>query len=320
MSNTSNNVPIPPPPPGQQQQQNVAVPNPAAANTSTQPEVGAASIVRLPLPTIVRDNIELWFIQLDHWFSVNRIVSDSVRYSTVIAALDANLLQQVYDVVRNPPAAPASKYDAIKGAVIRNFTESEQRRAQQFVSGLQLGDKKPSHLLNELRRIGGETQDEKLLKILWMNRLPVQVQTCLATVPQPLSTLAEVADSVMETFRVGGSAESVNAVNAAAIPSTKAATTTAVKGAAKSDDGDALSKLVDQMAQLTKQLSKSQNDRGRSGQRGRQTERASSTGRQRSSTPAANGNSDEDSGLCWYHRTYGTEARNCRGPCSESKN
>lgn len=63
------------------------------------------------MPHIVRDNIELWFLQLDHWFSVNRITSDNTRFSTVVAALDANLLQQIYETVRNPPAA--EKYDAI---------------------------------------------------------------------------------------------------------------------------------------------------------------------------------------------------------------
>lgn len=282
-------------------------------------EAGSATIVRLPLPTIVRDNIELWFIQLDHWFSVNRIISDQVRYSTVIAALDASLLQQVYDVVRNPPAPPSSKYDAIKAAIIHNFTESEQRRAQQFVSGLQLGDKKPSHLLNELRRMGGETQDERLLKILWMNRLPVQVQTCLATVTQPLNTLAELADSVMETFRVGATAENINVVNTGSTTS-KVNATASENNTAKSNDGDAIGKLVDQVAQLAKQLAKIQTDRGRSGQRGRSAERSTSTNRQRSSTPAASGNSGEDPGLCWYHRTYGNDARNCRGPCSEAKN
>lgn len=128
-------------------------------------EVNAATTtVRLPWPTMVRDNIELWFIQIDHWFTVNRITSDSTRFSTVAAAFDSSLLQQIYETIRNPPAA--GKYEAIKNAVIRNFTESEQRSAQQFVSGLQLGDKKPSHLLNDLLRIGGENQDERFVKVL----------------------------------------------------------------------------------------------------------------------------------------------------------
>lgn len=284
------------------------------------------AIVRLPMPVIVRDNIELWFLQLDHWFSINRIVSDNVRFSTVVAALDANLLQQIYDVVRNPPVAPASKYDAVKNAVIRNFSESEQRRAQQFVTGLQLGDKKPSHLLNELKRMGGENQDEKLLKVLWMNRLPIQVQTCLAAVTQPLNALAELADSVMETFRVGSSNQIGNSVFYAGAPSTSpnvsaVASNNNHQPTSKNDSNDLISKLSIQMAQLNKQLAKMNNDRSRSSQRDRSTGRSSSTHRPRSATPSKSAAaSDEDNDTCWYHRTYGDEARKCRDPCNHSKN
>lgn len=275
------------------------------------------------MPKIVRENIELWFVQMDHWFNLNRITSDGTRFSTVVAALDPQLLLQIYETVMNPPAA--DKYNAIKAAVVRNFTESEQRRAQQFVSGLQLGDKKPSHLLNELRRIGGEAQDEKLLKVLWMNRLPMQVQTCLAAVTQPLNALAELADSVMETFRVGASAEHINTVNAGASTSSNiaaaASNNAATNRAVKNSDSDALTKLSAQMTQMAKQLAKLQQESGHSTHRARSHERSSSTNRQRRVTPApSSGNAAEDDGRCWYHQTYGHDARKCREPCIEPKN
>lgn len=285
-------------------------------------EVGAASIsVRLPFPSIVRDNIELWFLQLDHWFTINRITSDSTRFRTVEAALDANLLQQIYETVRNPPAPPALKYEAVKSAVIKNFTESEQRRAQQFVSGLQLGDKKPSHLLNDLRRIGGENQDEKLLKVLWMNRLPMQVQTCLAAVTSPLNALAELADSVMETFRVGSSNDHVSVVNFDPIhntTSTIAATSnsSATNNAVKTSDSDALSKLTAQIEKLTKQMTRLYQNQSSNG-RSRSNERSSSRQRNRSTTPA-NRLTDEDDGRCLFHRTYGSDALKCHDPCTEN--
>lgn len=275
-----------------------------------QNEVHAATLVRLPMPKIVRDNIELWFLQLNHWFGVNRITSDGTRFSTVIAALDASLLQQIYDVVRNPPEPPASKYNAVKNAVIRNFTESEQRRAQQFVSGLQLGDRKPSHLLNDLRRIGGEQQDERLLKVLWMNRLPIQVQTCLAAVTQPLTALAELADSVMETFRVGASTEQISAVNAGASTSSNIAAASnrpATNVAKKSSDDDGLSKLTAQVEKLARQMAKLQHENN--GQRNRTYERSNSRQRSRSTTPGpSRANDGEEDGRCWHHCTYGAEA------------
>lgn len=286
---------------------------PPVAAGNPHDEVNATTIVRLPWPVIVRDNIELWFIQIDHWFTVNRITSDNTRFSTIVAALDSNLLQQIYETIRNPPAT--GKYEAVKNAVIRNFTESEQRRAQQLVSGLQLGDKKPSHLLNDLRRMGGENQDEKLLKVLWLNRLPVQVQTCLAASTSSLNDLAQLADSVMETFRVSEPFQ-INSVRSDNEKPSSNVAAASNSNAAANNDSDLISKLATQIDKLTRQIAslqsgKSSSQRGPSNNRSRQ--------RSRSATPM-NRTSNEDDSLCWYHRNYGKEAHKCREPCDFQKN
>lgn len=57
----------------------------------------AIRAVRLNFPVITEANIELWFIQLDHWFIANDIRSDSQKFSTVIASMTTSMLQQVYD-------------------------------------------------------------------------------------------------------------------------------------------------------------------------------------------------------------------------------
>lgn len=289
-----------------------AAENPEIIGDGPDNENGAAAVtVRLSWPRINMANIELWFLQVDNWFIVNRITSDNTRFSTIVAALDPELLAQVYAVVKNPPAPPASKYEALKNAVIRNFTESEQRRAQLYVTGLQLGDKKPSHLLNDLRRVGGDTQDEKLLKALWLNRLPTQVQTCLAaTPPQPLNHLAELADTVMETFRVGSNGH-VNAVSPNAGPTVAAASpNVATNNTVKSSDSDAIAKLAEKIEKLTRTIARMNETPNRS----RSNERSSS--RTRSATPANDG-PDED-GRCWYHHTYGSNATKCREPCVDA--
>lgn len=300
-------------PPDQQQQQQAGDQDIVINDGDQQNEIDALRTVRLPWPSMIRDNIDMWFLQIDHWFTVNRITSDNTRFSTVVAALDGNLLQQIYETVRNPPST--EKYKALKNAVIRNFTESEQRRAQQFVSGLQLGDKKPSHLLNDLRRIGGENQDEKLLKILWLNRLPVQVQTCLAACTSPLNDLAQLADSVMETFRVSESFN-INTVQLESnqTPTRNIAVASSSRIATTNTDDDRLSMLTTQIEKLTREIGRLQNVNS-SSQRSRSSERSSSQQRSRSTTPM-----NENDSRCWYHRTYGNNARKCREPCDYPKN
>lgn len=127
----------------------------------------------------VPENMELWFVQIEHWFKVVGITGDNRKFSTVVSALDAKLLPQVYNIVRNPPAS--NRFKAISKAIVHNFAESEQQRIQQLILGIQLGVRKPSHLLIDLRRVACDFQDEKLLNGLWMLRLPVEVQICLET-------------------------------------------------------------------------------------------------------------------------------------------
>lgn len=243
--------------------------------------------VRLPLPTIQEDNIELWFLQLDHWFNVNGIKNDNTKFSTTVAALSSKLLTQIFDIVSKPPEK--EKFDAIKRALIKHFADSEQERIQKYVSGLQLGDRKPSHLLNDMRRVGIESANEQLLKGLWMQRLPVNVQTCLSTVDEPLAKLAELADKVMETIRTSnGTVSSVNS----------------------SDKDTAIQELRNEMRELARQVSrvmKSHDDTRRSRSR-------SATPNKRLSSDNATSQSDE----CWFHKTFGASAKKCRDPCSKS--
>lgn len=249
-------------------------------------ENNAVTHVRLPIPSLQQDNIELWFIQLDHWFTINRITSDPTKFSTTIASLPSSLVSQVFDVVSNPPAT--CKFETIKAALIKHFADSEQKRIQSYVSGLQLGDRKPSHLLNDMRRVAIDTTDEKLLKGLWMQRLPVNVQTCLSTVNEPLNKLAELADSVMETIRASSS--SVSAISAPKVDNTN----------------DQIEQLRNEVRELTKRISSAFSEN-----------RSRSRSRTRSSTPSNNQTVNEST-ECWYHQTYGSNARKCKEPCSKS--
>lgn len=248
-------------------------------------ESNSVNHIRLPMPSLQQDNIELWFIQLDHWFTINRITSDNTKFSTTIASLTSSLVAQVFDVVINPPET--HKFETIKAALIKNFADSEQKRIQKYVSGLQLGDRKPSHLLNEMRRVGIDTKSEKLLKGLWFQRLPISVQTCLATVDEPLNKLAELADSVMETIRSNNGSVSE------------------VKTSRNENKNDEIVQLRNEVRELTNKLNEVLSNRSRS--------------RTRSATPVKNSQpANDESTECWYHRTYGPGAKKCRAPCTQS--
>lgn len=264
-------------------------------------EQATVRAVRLSIPPISEKNIELWFVQLDHWFIANDVRSDAQRFSTVVASMPNSMLQQVYDSVVNAPRE--NKYKSLKNAVVANYRDSEQRRIQQLVSGLQLGDQKPSHLLSQLRRAGGDAQDETLLRGLWFQRLPMQVRTCLSTVgvEQPIAKLAEIADTVMETFRVGDT-NHLNAVSEVNAVNERVTTSNARTVAA--NESQLLREEIKNLARLVRDLVHV---------RGRSTERSPSRNRKRS--PSSSRQRQGDS-MCWYHAKHGSAATNCRGNCT----
>lgn len=65
---------------------------------------------------------------------------------------------------------------------------------------LQLGNKKPSQLLREMRRLANNILSDEFLKTLWLRRLPTVIQGILAVSEKPdLTTLSQVADNLVET-------------------------------------------------------------------------------------------------------------------------
>ncbi|BHF70280.1 hypothetical protein SprV_0301333000 [Sparganum proliferum] len=81
---------------------------------------------------------------------------------------------------------------------------SDRQRYHQLIKEESLGDRKPSELLRRMRTLLGDMQvDEKLVKEMFLERLPADVQTILASGSQDLtlSHLAEMADRMIEVQR-----------------------------------------------------------------------------------------------------------------------
>ncbi|UYV63171.1 hypothetical protein LAZ67_2003343 [Cordylochernes scorpioides] len=99
----------------------------------------------------------------------------------------------------SPP--PDNKYDALKKAIIKCTADSEFKKLQQLLTQEELGDKLPSQLLHRLRQLVGESKavNDTTLKMLWMQRLPPNIQIILTKQEQAsLNSLANLADRVME--------------------------------------------------------------------------------------------------------------------------
>ncbi|BHF60036.1 hypothetical protein SprV_0100299700 [Sparganum proliferum] len=88
--------------------------------------------------------------------------------------------------------------------ILRLNSVSDRQRYHQLLKEESLGDRKPSELLRGMRSLLGDMRvDDKFVKDMFLERLPADVQTILASGSQDLtvSQLAEMADRMIEVQR-----------------------------------------------------------------------------------------------------------------------
>ncbi|XP_039313966.1 uncharacterized protein LOC120359671 [Solenopsis invicta] len=239
----------------------------------------------LKLPTFWHKQPKLWFAQIESEFTVYRIRSEDIKYSSVIRHLDEQALVAISEIVENPPEI--DKYNQLKKALIHRFTDSEEKRLRQLLAGIELNDKKPSELLREIRQLSGGSLADNILHSIWLQRLPYKVQATLAVVENvPLVKLSELADKIVERD-TGFQVAEVNTQSTSK----------------QSDFAD----LEQRIAALEV-----------SHRRGRSFSRSRSKSKFRSNSRNKRSNS-KDQSICFYHKKFGNKAKRCTIPCLMSK-
>lgn len=134
----------------------------------------AAEFRSVRLPTFWKNRPRLWFIHLESEFNAYRVRSDDARYNAIVRHLDEEVMIAVADILEAPPAT--GKYDSLKKHLIKRFIDSQEKQLRTLLRGIELGDKKPSQLLREMKTLAGAEATEGLLRTLWLQRLPARIQ------------------------------------------------------------------------------------------------------------------------------------------------
>lgn len=131
-----------------------------------------AEIARVAIKVVpfLKDEPDLYFIQLEAQFSNALITNDQTKYNHAIANFDPKFLQKVTDLLRNPPAA--NKYAAFKARILKEFSDSQERKLHRLIQDSVLGDDKPSQLLERMKDLAGNAINDDAIKSLWIQRLP----------------------------------------------------------------------------------------------------------------------------------------------------
>lgn len=70
------------------------------------------------------------------------------------------------DILEDLPTT--NRYEFLKNNLIKRFTDSKEKQLRTLLLGLELGDKKPSHLLRDMKSLAGADATDGLLRTLWL--------------------------------------------------------------------------------------------------------------------------------------------------------
>jgi hypothetical protein len=238
------------------------------------------SRVAVRLPPFWTERPAAWFAQAEAQFILAGISNELTKFYHVISQLDQRCVTEVEDIIASPPQQ--DPYSTLKTELVNRLCPLRL---------VEMGDRKPSQFLRHLRSLAPDIPDY-LLRILWTNRLPANIQITLAGMPEVgLDAAALCADCIIEP----------------ASPSTIASF------CQRPDNTDLWKSICDfsrQLANLeaavnrfiSKDLSTHSND-------GQFNSRSSSS----HSSPSRH---DTTNTFCWYHRRYGDQAQRCSQPCT----
>ncbi|MEE4247211.1 MAG: hypothetical protein V2I33_17500 [Kangiellaceae bacterium] len=151
--------------------------------------------VAVKLPTFWTTNATAWFAQAEAQFQLRNIVQDDTRYYYVVAALDAETSNRATLILQRPPAD--EKYAKLKKFLLNSFEPSEAERAEQLLNMGELGDRKPTELMDKILQLNGTSDQHFLLRQIFIRALPVPLKQAVATLQEDdLQSLAMEADRI----------------------------------------------------------------------------------------------------------------------------
>lgn len=154
-----------------------------------------ANKVSIKLPLFWQEKPDIWFYQVEAQFQINKITTEETKFNYLISQLEPRYVENIWDIVKD---AKPNKYSIAKERLLNTFKESENKRIQRLVTGLELGDYKPSQLLQKMKSLATDDFPEKVLKSLWLDKMPDNIKNILLVSEENLDKLAIMADKIHE--------------------------------------------------------------------------------------------------------------------------
>ncbi|GFW66172.1 hypothetical protein TNCV_1710711 [Trichonephila clavipes] len=153
------------------------------------------SAVSIKIPPFWTDRPEIWFYQVEAQFQISRISLEETKFHYLVSQLEPKYVENIWDIVNSKSD---TKYTDSKNRLLSLFKESENLRIKRLLTGIELGDMKPSQLLQKLKTVATSDISDNLIKTLWLEKLPESIKNILVVSDENLSKLAVMADKISD--------------------------------------------------------------------------------------------------------------------------
>ena len=148
------------------------------------------------MPLFWPANPQIWFVQAEEQFSRWGITASKTKYEEIVCALPTEYATKVHDFLLDP--SEDDPYKNLKDQLILRIADSEHQKIWQLLTVEELRDCKPTQLIHKMQQLLGAKafMDSSLLRELFLQRLPSNVQMILATTNE--MTIDRLADRIMD--------------------------------------------------------------------------------------------------------------------------
>lgn len=152
------------------------------------------SHVTVKAPIFYKRAPNMWFRQMESQFILARITKSETKFHHVLSALPE-------DIAINIDIDTCSDYEKLKEAVLLSVKPNQHELIDQALRGVELGDKRPTQMVSEIRRrfsqIGLEAE-EKIIKSQIIAAVPHSIRSALVGHENTsVEEFSKIADSML---------------------------------------------------------------------------------------------------------------------------
>ena len=167
------------------------------------PPAAPVSVVAVKLPPFWEPSPRVWFVQAEAAFRHANVTREQTKFDHVLTALPTSLVNSIIDLVDEVDEHPDDCYTRLKERLIGKFSLSKWSRCAAVVDHDQLGDRRPSTLMDDMLALHpvGEKPNSLFLYV-FLRKLPGDMMDLLTASDYATPRdLAAAADKLWDSRR-----------------------------------------------------------------------------------------------------------------------